>query len=246
MHWQEAALLLSWQTALDPHGEGLHGSMISVGIGTEKDAFSYLQIHIHMTHTCCYPRAVAEGVAGVAEVAGAGWSVAGRATGCMGAADPGAGVHALVSDTCLVCWTVVVDCALRLTLSVRISKHFRQACARCSTISFIAYCIDATWRRIARVYDLRPWGLSGNSVASAEGVSLISLIADTNGDMVPDSAVGIDATKARTGILAFPVDAGQLLRAVRVDNALRATVGWRADHLRHAGAVASVSNLLRW
>ena len=246
MHWQEAALLLSWQTALDPHGEGLHGSMTSVGIGTEKDAFSYLQIHIHMTHTCCYPRAVAEGVAGVARVASAGWSVAGCATGCMGAADPRAGVHTLVSDTCLVCWTVVVDCTLRLTLSVRISKHFRQACARCSTISFIAYCIDATWRRIARVYDLRPWGLSGNSVASAEGVSLISLIADTNGDMVPDSAVGIDATKARTGILAFPVDAGQLLRAVRVDNALRATVGWRADHLRHAGAVASVSNLLWW
>ena len=144
MHWQEAALLLSWQTALDPHGEGLHGSMTSVGIGTEKDAFSYLQIHIHMTHTCCYPRAVAEGVAGVAGVAGAGWSVAGRATCCMGAADPGAGVHALVSDTCLVCWTVVVDCAFRLTLNVRIPKHFRKACARCSTVSFIAYCIDAT------------------------------------------------------------------------------------------------------
>ena len=75
---------------------------------------------------------------------------------------------------------------------------------------------------------------------------MISLVADTNGDMVPDSAVGIDATKARTGILAFPVDAGQLLRAVRVYNALRATVGWRADHLRHAGAVASVSDLLWW
>ena len=246
MHWQDAALLLSWQTAFDPHGEGLHGSMISVGIGTEKDAFSYLQIHIRMTHTCCYPRAVAEGVAGVAGVAGAGWSVAGRATGCMGAADPGAGVHALVSDTCLVCWTVVVDCALRLTLNVRIPKHFRDACARCSTISFIAHCIDTTWRRIAGIYDLWSWGLSGNSVASAEGVSLISLIADTNGDMVPDSAVGVDATKARTGILAFPVDAGQLLRAVRVDNALRATVGWRANHLRQAGAVTSVSNLLRW
>ena len=68
MHWQEAARLLSWQTALDPHGEGLHGSMISVGIGTEKDALSYLQIHIHITRTCCYPRAVAEGVASVAGV----------------------------------------------------------------------------------------------------------------------------------------------------------------------------------
>ena len=208
--------------------------------------FSYLQIHIHMTHTCCYPRAVAEGVAGVAGVAGAGWSVAGRATGCMGAADPGAGVHALVSDTCLVCWTVVVDCALWLTLNIGIPKHFRDACAGCSSISFIAYCVDATGRRIARVYDLRPWGLSGNSVASAEGISLVSLVADTNGHMVSDSAVSIDATKARARVLAFPVDAGQLLRAVRVDDTLRSAVWWRTNHLWQTGAVASVSNLLGW
>jgi len=31
MHWQAAALFLSVHRALDPHGEGLQGSMISVG-----------------------------------------------------------------------------------------------------------------------------------------------------------------------------------------------------------------------
>ena len=225
MHWQEAARLLSWQTALDPHGEGLHGSMISVGIGTEKDALSYLQIHIHMTHTCCYPRAVAEGVASVAGVAGAGWTVAGCATGGVGSTHTRAGVDAFVSNTCLVCWTVVVDCALWLALNIWISKHFREASAGRSTISFVANCIDATWRRIAGIYDLWPRWLSGNSVASAEGVSLVSLIADTNGDMVPDSAVGIDATKSRTWILTLFVDTCKFLRAVRVDHTFRTTVG---------------------
>jgi hypothetical protein len=31
MHWHAAALFLSEQTALDPHGEGLQGLIISVG-----------------------------------------------------------------------------------------------------------------------------------------------------------------------------------------------------------------------
>ena len=225
MHWQEAARLLSWQTALDPHGEGLHGSMISVGIGTEKGALSYLQIHIHMTHTCCYPRAVAEGVASVAGVAGAGWTVAGCATGCMGSTHTRAGVDAFVSNTCLVCWTVVVDCALWLALDIRIPEHLREASTGCSAVPLIAYCIDAAWRGIARVYNLWPWGLGRNSVASAEGVSLISLVAHADRNMVPDSAVSIDAAKTRTRVLAFSVDASQLLRAVRVDHTLRATVG---------------------
>ena len=220
--------------------------MISVGIGTEKDALSYLQIHIHMTHTCCYPRAVAEGVASVAGVAGAGWTVAGRATGGVGSTHTRAGVDAFVSNTCLVCWTVVVDRALWLALDIRISEHLRETSTGCSAVPLIAYCVDAAWRGIARVYNLWPWGLGRNSVASAEGVSLISLVAHADRNMVPDSAVSIDAAKTRTRVLTFSVDASQLLRAVRVDNALRTTIGRRSDHLWHTSAVTSVSNLLRW
>ena len=246
MHWQDAALLLSWQTALDPHGEGLHGSMTSVGMGTEIDALSYLHIYIHMTHTCCYPRAVAEGVAGVARITGAGGSMVGGATCCVRAADPRTRVYTLVSNACLVCWTVVVDRALWLALDIRISEHLRETSTGCSAVPLIAYCVDAAWRGIARVYNLWPWGLGRNSVASAEGVSLISLVAHADRNMVPDSAVSIDAAKTRTRVLTFSVDASQLLRAVRVDNALRATIGRRADHLWHTSAVTSVSNLLRW
>ena len=75
---------------------------------------------------------------------------------------------------------------------------------------------------------------------------MITLVADTNRHVAPDPAVGIDATQSRARILAFSGDASQLLRAVRVDNALRATIGRRADHLWHTSAVASVSNLLWW
>ena len=88
--------------------------------------------------------------------------------------------------------------------------------------------------------------LTCDPVASAEGVSLISLVAHADRNMVPDSAVSIDAAKTRTRVLTFSVDASQLLRAVGVDNALRATIGRRADHLWHTSAVTSVSNLLWW
>ena len=72
------------------------------------------------------------------------------------------------------------------------------------------------------------------------------MVAHADGNMVADSAVSIDAAKTRTRVLTFSVDASQLLRAVRVDNALRATIGRRSDHLWHTSAVASVSNLLWW
>ena len=76
------------------------------------------------------------------------------------------------------------------------------------------------------VPDLNPIsGLTCDSVASAKGIPLVSLVADTNRHMVPDPTVSIDATKTRTRVLALSGDAGQLLGAVRVDHTLRATVG---------------------
>ena len=43
--------------------------------------------------------------------------------------------------------------------------------------------------------------------------------------MVPDPAVGIDATEARAGILALSGDASKFLGAVGVDHTLRSAVG---------------------
>ena len=76
-------------------------------------------------------------------------------------------------------------------------------------------------------------------------VSNISLVADTNGNMVSNSAVGIDAAEARTRVLAFSVDAGLVRRTVRVDDTLRAAVWRRANHLRQAGAAALAANVPR-
>ena len=39
-HWQEAALLISRQNALDPQGEGLHGSG---GVWIEAEMYAFLR-----------------------------------------------------------------------------------------------------------------------------------------------------------------------------------------------------------
>ena len=72
---------------------------------------------------------------------------------------------------------------------------------------------------------------------------MISLVADTDWNMVPDSAVGIDATQARTGVLTSKVGTGQFLGAVRVDHTLMSAVWWRSNHISQAGALAPVTNL---
>ena len=77
-----------------------------------------------------------------------------------------------------------------------------------------------------------------------ERVALEALVADTNWNMVPNSAVGIDSTQARTRILALAGNAGKLWRAVRVDDALWSAVGRRAQHSRQTAALASLSNNL--
>ena len=189
-----------------------------------------------MKHTCGYPCAVAEGVAGVAGVAGARGVVVVGATGGMGATHPGAWVHTLGPHTGLVIRTLRVDGALRLAGSVRVTKHLRQALAGGRPVPVIADSIDATGRRVAGVNDLRSCRGCGNSIASIEGISLVSLVADTNGHMVPDPAVGIDATEARAGILALSGDASKFLGAVGVDNTLRSAVRRRSDHFSHACA----------
>ena len=86
-------------------------------------------------------------------------------------------------------------------------------------------------------------GLTCDSVASAKGISLVSLVADTYRHMVSDPTIGIDAAKTGTRVLALSGDAGQLLGAVRVDHTLRATVGGRANHLRHACAPTLTTNI---
>jgi hypothetical protein len=137
-----------------------------------------------------------------------------------GAADPRTGVHALVPHTRLVCRTLWVDGALRLALDVGVALQTGETGAGSCSLSFPAFCIDTTWGRTTGVDNLRArtggcrekrlskmignigaW-LTCDKCTLGEGISLVALVADTDGDMVPNSAVGIDATEARTGISA--------------------------------------------
>ena len=63
--------------------------------------------------------------------------------------------------------------------------------------------------------------------------------------MVPDSAVGVHTTEARTGVLALSVDARSVCGAIGIDQTLRSAIGWASNHLRQAGALTAVSNLPR-
>ena len=161
--------------------------------------------------TCRFSVAIGEGISLIARVTLADGVVVVDRAGGVCAANSGTRILTLLSDASQVGRTLLVDRALWLALDIRISEHLRETSTGCSAVPLIAYCVDAAWRGIARVYNLWPWGLGRNSVASAEGVSLISLVAHADRNMVPDSAVSIDAAKTRTRVLASFVDASKLL-----------------------------------
>ena len=108
----------------------------------------------------------------------------------------------------------MVDGAFWFAFNIRVSLKTRQTLARGCSVPFVAYGIDTTWRGIARVNDLWPRRLCSHPVASAKRISLVSLIAYADWDMISDSAVRIDATKSRAWILTSFVDTCKFLRAV--------------------------------
>ena len=79
-------------------------------------------------------------------------------------------------------------------------------------------------------------------ITTGEWIPNISLVANTDGNMIPDPAVGIDATQAGTGILALAVDTRLVGWTIGIDDAFRSAVGRRSNHFRQAGAIASVPN----
>ena len=119
-------------------------------------------------------------------------------------------VFALLRDASQVGWTLLVDGALWLAFNIGITLKTRQALTRSCSGPFITNCIDATRRWIARVDNFRPWWLGCDPIASVEGVSLVALVANTDGNMISHSAICIDSTKSRTRILTASVDTGEL------------------------------------
>ena len=87
--------------------------------------------------------------------------------------------------------------------------------------------------------------LTAWSVTLSKRISYESLVAATLRNMVPHPAVCIHTTEARTGVLAFSVDARSVCGAVCIDQTLRSAIGWASNHLRQAGALTAISNLPR-
>ena len=130
----------------------------------------------------------------------------GHRAGGLGATHSWAGVPALVLHTGEVPSTLLVDGALRLALSVRISLQPRQTGTGGRLVPLSADSIEAAGTWSAGINDLRSWCCGDRSVAAGEGVSDISLVADTDRNMVSNSAVSIDPTQSWAGILTFSVD----------------------------------------
>jgi hypothetical protein len=107
-------------------------------------------------------------------------------TGSVSPTHPRTGVLTLVVNASLVRGTVGVDGALMLALDVWVALETREADTGSGLVPFPALCIDTTRRWVARIDDLRSDGGRWRPPTLAEGITNVALVADTDGDMVPD------------------------------------------------------------
>ena len=161
--------------------------------------------------TCGWRITCSEGVSNEAGVTCALGPVTLDPAGGSDPTHPGARVHTLVADTGQSLGTVGVDGTLGLALDVRVALEAGVAGARGRLVPVRALGVDATRTGPTGINDLRSRGGGGWSVAAGERVPDVSLVTDAQRHVVPDSAVGIDAAQAWTGVLALSVDAGLVL-----------------------------------
>ena len=98
--------------------------------------------------------------------------------------------------------------------------------------------------KIEKLYKCLPiffFKLTCWSVATGKWITNESLVANTQWDVVADSAVCVGATQPRTGVNALLVSASQLRGAVRVELALWPAVRRLAYHAGLARAVTAVT-----
>lgn len=144
------------------------------------------------------------------------------------------GIHTLVALAGLVAGTVCIEDTLGTTTHIGITLEFGQT----RTLSILADCIGATWRRIAgivwywRCVDHRWWLWC----TANEGITLVASGAAADGHVLYDIALCRDATRAGTRIATLLVEAGQVGGTVRVENTLRLAVGWCTIVTCQAGA----------
>ena len=113
MHLQDAALFLSWQSALMPQGEGLQGWITSMGRGAERGKSSIFLFLIILT---CDASTLREGISLVSLITDANWNMVPNPTCCMDATQPRARVKTFLVFASQRCWTVIVKDALRMAV----------------------------------------------------------------------------------------------------------------------------------
>ena len=155
--------------------------------------------------------------------------------------------------------TLWVGGTLWLALNVGISLETWQTGTGCCLVPLSADSIEAAGTWSAGIYDLwlgrfgwklklkyfsklgQQRKLTSCESALSERISLVSLVTDTQRDVVPHFTVSPCATETRAGVPALSRDTGKLWGTVGVKNTLRLTVRRRTDHVRQTGALAPVS-----
>lgn len=115
-------------------------------------------LHSFSFLTCGWWVTCREGITNEAWVASADWAVPGHRALGVNPAHPRTGVHAFISHTCLVSWTVRVDGAFRLAFNIRVALQAGQTGAGGSALSVVTHRIDAAWRWSAWVNGARCGG----------------------------------------------------------------------------------------
>lgn len=146
-------------------------------------------------------------------------------TGGMGPTHPGTWVPTLVVEASLVPGTLWVHRTLGLALNIGVAHIIQDAATRRSITSLRAIGISTTWGWVARLNHFY-WSRScAWSVTLCKGVSYEALVADTQGNVVANLAVGVNTTKARTRVLALSANTSPICWAVCIDQTLGSAVG---------------------
>lgn len=176
-----------------------------------------------------------------------------------------AGVYTLQIRTCSISRTVRVSCALRATSGVRVSEIALDAGAAGSGVSVLALGVSCTRTWVARVHRARVYRLDNfrDLVTLSEGITVETLGALADGQVVPDGAPCIQSARPNTGVDTVLLGAGLGPPALVVDDTLWSTArrgtnittctgAHRSDTKRLAGrvrpaggGVAGVSRLRR-
>ena len=119
MHWQDPASLFLVHTALDPHGDGLHGSIGSTFGGT-KDVKFKKAFALKIILTCCFQITPSERISLISRITLTIWIMIVHWTSCVGSTNTRARIFTFVSNTCQVDRALLVYSTFWFALNIRI------------------------------------------------------------------------------------------------------------------------------